>query len=86
MISQYSINQLRRLGKPAVEAIKQAGQTRFVPVVLTTLTTIGGLLPQTLQGGPMWAPMVCAIVGGLLAPTILTLVVVPPTSICYNSL
>ncbi len=71
------INQLRRRGVEALEAIKKAGQTRFAPILLTTLTTIGGLLPLTLQGGTLWAPMGWAIIGGLAVSTFLTLLVVP---------
>lgn len=71
------INQLRRRGTEMIEAIMKAGQTRFAPIILTTLTTIGGLLPLTLQGGTMWAPMGWAIIGGLTVSTALTLLIVP---------
>ncbi|MCA9744221.1 efflux RND transporter permease subunit [candidate division KSB1 bacterium] len=74
-------NQLRRAGWEQLEALKEAGQTRFLPIILTTGTTIGGLLPLTLQGGTMWAPMGWTIIGGLIASTILTLLVVP---VLYN--
>ncbi len=70
-------NVLRQEGKKMFEALVLAGETRFTPIVLTTLTTIGGLLPLTLRGGTMWAPMGWTIIGGLLASTLLTLVMVP---------
>ena len=70
-------NQLRQQGKSLVEAVQEAGQTRFTPILLTTLTTIGGLLPLTLQGSTLWSPMGWAIIGGLLVSMVLTLVVVP---------
>jgi multidrug efflux pump subunit AcrB len=70
-------NQLRREGKDLVAALKEAGETRFIPIVLTTATTVAGLLPLTLAGGTMWAPMGWAIIGGLVASTGLTLIVVP---------
>ena len=70
-------NKLRESGKELLEIIKEAGETRFRPIILTTGTTIGGLLPLTLQGGDLWAPMGWTIIGGLLVSTFLTLVVVP---------
>ena len=69
-------NQLRREGKDIITALKKAGETRSRPIILTTGTTIGGLLPLTLQGGTLWAPMGWTIIGGLLASTFLTLIVV----------
>lgn len=76
ILVDYS-NQLIRSGKSIEEAVLLAGQTRFTPIILTTLTTVGGLLPLTLQGGTMWAPMGWTIIGGLLVSTLLTLLIVP---------
>lgn len=70
-------NKLKAAGKKTVEALMEAGETRFIPIILTTATTIGGLLPLTLRGGTMYAPMGWTIIGGLLVSTFLTLVVVP---------
>ncbi len=70
-------NQLMAEGKDMISALKEAGETRFVPIILTTATTVGGLLPLTLGGGTMWAPMGWTIIGGLIASTFLTLIVVP---------
>lgn len=74
-------NQLRRDGMDMIAALKEAGETRFVPIILTTATTIGGLLPLTLSGGTLWAPMGWTIIGGLALSTLLTLIVVP---VLYN--
>jgi multidrug efflux pump subunit AcrB len=71
------INKLIGEGMEKLEAIRLAGETRFTPIVLTTLTTIGGLLPLTLRGGTLWAPMGWTIIGGLLVSTFMSLLVVP---------
>ena len=71
------INHLMQEGMDKTAAIKEAGETRFVPIVLTTLTTIGGLLPLTLRGGTLWAPMGWTIIGGLFVSTFMSLLVVP---------
>jgi len=58
-------------------AIIEAAQRRMRPILLTTATTIGGLIPLYLGGGPMWEPMAIAIMCGLAFATILTLGIVP---------
>ena len=70
-------NKLREEGMDKQEAVRLAGETRFTPIVLTTLTTVGGLLPLTLRGGTLWAPMGWTIIGGLLISTFMSLLVVP---------
>ncbi|UCF68756.1 MAG: efflux RND transporter permease subunit [Acidobacteriota bacterium] len=64
-------------GLDPARAIVSAAQRRLRPIVLTTLTTIGGLLPLYLGGGPMWEPMAVAIIAGLAFATLLTLGFVP---------
>jgi multidrug efflux pump subunit AcrB len=71
------INKLRERGETLNSALQTAAETRLTPIVLTALTTIGGLLPLTLRGGTLWAPMGWTIIGGLLVSTLLTLVIVP---------
>jgi multidrug efflux pump subunit AcrB len=58
-------------------AIVEAAQRRMRPILLTTATTICGLIPLYLGGGPMWEPMAVAIMCGLAFATLLTLGVVP---------
>ena len=60
-----------------LQAIVEAAQKRLRPIVLTTATTIFGLIPLYLGGGEMWEPMALAIMGGLLVSTFMTLGVVP---------
>ena len=50
---------------------------RILPIFLTTLTTVGGLLPLAIAGGPLWEPMATVIIFGLLFATALTLLVLP---------
>ncbi|MBN1351215.1 efflux RND transporter permease subunit [candidate division KSB1 bacterium] len=78
-------NQLRHQGMDLIPALKESGETRFRPIILTTGTTIGGLLPLTLRGGTLWAPMGWTIIGGLLVSTFLTLVVVPVLYYLFES-
>jgi HAE1 family hydrophobic/amphiphilic exporter-1 len=74
------INQLRKSGLAKREAIKRAGQVRLRPILMTTLTTVLGLLPMALglgEGAELRTPMAVTVIGGLLIGTILTLVVIP---------
>ena len=70
-------NQLRREGVPLLEAVVQAGEVRFLPILLTTLTAIGGLLPIALQGTALYAPIAWVIIGGLVSSTVLARLVTP---------
>ena len=65
------------LGKKPYDAIIYGCQQKFRPVILTTLTTVFGLIPLYLGGGLMWEPMAVAIMVGLLFATIITLLFVP---------
>jgi HAE1 family hydrophobic/amphiphilic exporter-1 len=74
------INQLRRAGSDLPEAIVQAGRDRFRPVLMTSATTVLGLLPMAIgigTGGTLRQPLAIAVIGGMTVATILTLVVVP---------
>jgi len=70
-------NQLRERGMPLEEAIRKAGEVRFLPIVLTSLTAIGGLLPIAIQGTAMYAPLAWVIIGGLVSSTLLARIVTP---------
>ena len=70
-------NQLRERGVPLREAIEQAGEVRFLPVVLTTLTALGALLPLAVQGAGLYSPLSIVIIGGLLSSLLLSRLVTP---------
>jgi HAE1 family hydrophobic/amphiphilic exporter-1 len=75
-----SINQLREAGMEKMAAIKEGGKTRLRPILMTTLTTVLGLLPLSLgigEGAEIRAPMGITVVGGMLVSMILTLIVIP---------
>jgi HAE1 family hydrophobic/amphiphilic exporter-1 len=74
------INQLRDRGMSLTEAIRTGGERRLRPVLMTALTTIGGMLPLALgsgEGAEMWRPLAVAVIGGLLFSTLVTLVLIP---------
>lgn len=59
------------------ESIVQAGRQRLLPIFLTTATTVGGLVPLAIAGGPLWEGMAWLMIFGLMVATLLTLYVVP---------
>lgn len=73
-------NRLRRAGKAKVDALREACLVRLRPILMTTSTTVLGLLPMALglgEGAELRTPMALTVVGGLLTSTLLTLVVIP---------
>lgn len=73
------INQLRSEGQDVASAIVEAGATRLRPVLMTTLTTVLGLLPMIFggDGSELRAPMAVTVIGGLSVASLLTLVFIP---------
>jgi HAE1 family hydrophobic/amphiphilic exporter-1 len=74
------INVLRQRGVPRESAILQAGQVRLRPILMTTMTTVLGLMPMALgfgEGAEIRVPMAVAVIAGLLCSTLLTLLVIP---------
>jgi HAE1 family hydrophobic/amphiphilic exporter-1 len=70
----------RRDGLPLRDAVETAGRTRLRPIIMTTLTTILGLVPMSLgigEGAELQAPLARVVIGGLTASTLITLVFVP---------
>ena len=70
-------DELRRQGYSLDDAIQRAGEIRFVPIVLTTLTAMGGLLPLALQGSSLYSPLAWVIIGGLVSSTLIARLVTP---------
>ncbi|MBL9022359.1 MAG: efflux RND transporter permease subunit [Myxococcales bacterium] len=70
-------NQLRAEGMGLDDAIRHAGEVRFVPILLTTLTALGGLVPLALERSPLYSPLAIVLMGGLISSTILARVVTP---------
>jgi multidrug efflux pump subunit AcrB len=70
-------NQLRAQRISIDAAIEQAGEIRFLPILLTTVTAIGGLLPLAVQNIGMYSPMAWVIIGGLISSTLLARLVTP---------
>ncbi len=70
-------NQLREQGRGLNEAIEEAGEVRFLPILLTSATAIGGLLPLAVQGSGLYSPLAIVIIGGLISSTLLARLVTP---------
>ncbi|KAA2243156.1 efflux RND transporter permease subunit [Chitinophaga agrisoli] len=70
-------NQLRMEGRSLEAAIREAGEVRFLPIVLTSLTAIGGLIPIAISNNPLIAPLAIVLIGGLISSTLLSRVVTP---------
>ena len=70
-------NQLRESGMDLDSAIERGGEVRFLPILLTSATAIGGLTPLALQNSTFYSPMAWVIIGGLLSSTVLARIVTP---------
>jgi HAE1 family hydrophobic/amphiphilic exporter-1 len=74
------INLMRERGIHLYEAIEKACRSRLRPVLMTSLTTILGMLPMAIsagEGSETWRPMGIAVIGGMVFSTIITMIVVP---------
>jgi multidrug efflux pump subunit AcrB len=70
-------NQLRKEGKTLEESIREAGEIRFLPIILTSLTAIGGLMPIAVSTNPLLSPLAIVIIGGLISSTLLSRIITP---------
>lgn len=70
-------NSLREKGMPLYEAVMDGAETRFLPILLTALTAIGGMTPLVLDSSPLISPLAIVLIGGLISSLILSRVVTP---------
>ena len=69
--------QLRQSGMDIRSAVEKAGELRFLPVLLTSVTAIGGLLPLAIERNGLYSPMAVAMIGGLITSTLLARIATP---------
>jgi HAE1 family hydrophobic/amphiphilic exporter-1 len=82
------VNQLRRRGIGLIEAVTEAGRVRLRPILMTSLTTIFGLIPLALQigeGSELWSPLGRAIIGGMIVSTFLPLLFIPVLYVIFET-
>ncbi len=72
--------QLRREGMETEAAIRRAGEIRFFPILLTSLTAIGGLIPLVLEHSALYSPLAIVLIGGLVSSTLLSRLITPVLS------
>lgn len=70
-------NALREQGMALYEAVMDGAETRFLPILLTSLTAIGGLTPLVLEKSPLISPLATVLIGGLISSTLLSRLVTP---------
>ncbi len=70
-------NQLRARGASLRDAIERAGEVRFLPVLLTSATAIGGMTPLLLEDSPLFSPIAMVLIGGLVSSTLVARIVTP---------
>lgn len=78
LVDYVNLNRGRGMG--VIQSVVSAGRSRLRPVLMTTLTTILGMVPlavSTAEGAEMWRPMAITVIGGLTVSTLFTLVIVP---------
>ncbi len=83
------INQLRARGLGLYEAVEQGSKARLRPVLMTALTTILAMVPLAIElgsGSETWSPLARAVIGGLSATTVLTLIIIPILYVLFERL
>ncbi len=70
-------NALRQQGMGLYEAVMDGAETRFLPILLTSMTAIGGLIPLVLERSPLISPLAIVLIGGLISSTLLSRLITP---------
>jgi len=70
-------NQLREKGMGLYDAVMDGAETRFLPIFLTSLTAIGGMIPLVMERSPLISPLAIVLIGGLISSTLLSRLVTP---------
>ena len=70
-------NALRTQGMSLYEAVMDGAETRFLPILLTSMTAIGGMTPLVLERSPLISPLAIVLIGGLISSTLLSRLVTP---------
>ncbi len=77
VLTDYTNFLQRERGERKYASLLAAGERRFRPVILTTVTTVAGMTPLAIWGGGLWSPLACALIFGLAGATVLILIVLP---------
>jgi multidrug efflux pump subunit AcrB len=72
--------QLHAQGVPLEDAIRKAGEIRFFPILLTSMTAIGGLVPLVLEHSALYSPLALVLIGGLVSSTLMSRLITPVLS------
>lgn len=82
-------NQLRRKSMGYLKAVIMASRDRLRPILMTTVTTLLGLLPMAIssqEGSNLWSPLAITVMGGLISSTVLTLLIVPSAYVIFEDI
>ncbi len=70
-------NSLREQGMGLYDAVMDGAETRFLPILLTSMTAIGGMIPLVMERSPLISPLAIVLIGGLISSTLLSRLVTP---------
>ncbi|MCP3964353.1 MAG: efflux RND transporter permease subunit [bacterium] len=77
VLTDFANHLQRHEGQRKYAALLDAGERRFRPVILTSITTIAGMTPLAIWGGGLWSPLAVALIFGLAGATVLILILLP---------